>query len=78
VSYIITATIPIGQEMNRAGGVDELLANPKIRLLHRDSVEDLVVLDVAADFDTNKDTVRWLCRLLVDAGILEFNISHSF
>lgn len=77
MSYIITATIR-ECAINRSTGVDDLLKDSKIRLLSKDTEDGQVVLDVSADFDDNAETVRWLCGKLIDAGILEFDIGHSY
>jgi hypothetical protein len=78
VSYIITATIPVGDALNARGAIETLLREPEIRLLHRDEENETVTLDMRGDFDRNAVQTRWLCNKLVDAGILRFQIGHSY
>lgn len=78
MSYIITATIPLSEAMNRHDGVDVLLSDPLIRLLRRDEENETVTLDMRGDFDVNDQQVRWLCERLVNAGIVKFQIGHSY
>lgn len=78
MSYIITTTIPLGEAHNSRHGVDMLLREPEIRILKRDTENEVVTLDMRGDFEDNARQVRWLCGKLVDAGILEFSIGHSY
>jgi hypothetical protein len=75
MGYIITVTIP-DHAMNRDEGVRQLLTDPLIRLLREDDGE--TVLDMRGDYDRNAEQVRWLCGKLIDAGVLEFDIGHSY
>lgn len=78
MSYIITVTVPLDEAVNHRYGVDALLRDPLIRFLRRDTENDTITLDMRGDFDDNAHQVRWLCGKLVDAGILEFEINHSY
>lgn len=78
MSYIITVTIPTDDAMNHGHGVDALLRDPLIRFLSRDTENETTTLDMRGDFDDNAHQVRWLCNKLVDAGILRFQIGHSY
>lgn len=78
MSYIITVEIPLGEQHNSRNGVDLLLREPEIRLLRHDDENEITTLDMRGDFDINDRQVRWLCGKLVDAGILEFRIGHSY
>lgn len=78
MSYIITATILEDDPMNSRDGVRCLLTVPEIRLLSRDTENETVTLDMRGDYETNGEQVRWLCNKLVNAGILRFQIDHSY
>jgi len=78
MSYIITATIPLGAEVNARDGVSALLQEREIRFLRRDDENEMVTLDMRGDFDRNAEQTRWLCNKLIDAGILKFEIGHSY
>ena len=74
MSYIITAEVSKTAEMNQ--GADQTLVKARV-LSERDGY---VTFDVPGDFDPDKrrGLVLSLCRDLVDAGFVEFRISHSY
>lgn len=74
MSYIITAEVDTDAEMNLCG--DKTKVQARI-LSERDGC---ITFDVAGDFDPAKkrEQVLALCKTLVDAGFVEFSISHSF
>jgi len=54
------------------------LKNDFIRLLSYDEFEEITKLDMRGDFDKQIELTRKFCNALLDAGIYEFNIHHSF
>jgi len=73
MSYIITATFP-----DDHAKLITLLENRDIRTLRHDTENEMVTVDMRGDFETNVDQTRWLCGKLLDAGIIEFEIRHSY
>ena len=75
MSYIIVAEFP---EDRYPGATVRLLTVPEIRLLRRDSENEIVHLDIRGDFDHAAEQTRWLCNHLIDTGVINFSIYHSY
>ena len=37
-----------------------------------------LTLDIRGDFDKQQELTRWFCNQLIDAGVLTFEIHHSY
>ena len=74
MGYIITAEADTTVEMNQ--GADR--SKMKARVLSERN--GCVTFDVRGSFDAEeqRELVLGLCRTLVEAGFLEFRISHSY
>lgn len=74
MSYIITADVYIHSEINMGADISKV----KSRILSEHN--GYISFDVKGDFDTKvqRELILELCRDLIDAGFVEFNISHSY
>lgn len=74
MGYIITAEVDTTVEVNQ--GADRSKVNARV-LSERDGY---ITFDVRGEFDDEKRRalVLGLCRTLVEAGYVEFRISHSY
>ena len=77
MSYIITATFEMDGD-NRRAACTELLTEPWLRLLRRDEENQTVTLDMVGDYDSKQETVRKLTNRLIDAGVVSFELRHSY
>ena len=73
MSYIIVAGVDTTTELNCQG----VVADVDARILS-DSGDGFIKFDLRGDFDIHKELTMALCRSLIDAGFVEFTISHSY
>lgn len=73
MSYIIKATVSKHSEINNLACNFE---DVDLGILHENSNE--VEFCVPGDFFKTKEIVKNLCDTLIEAGIVEFSISHSY
>lgn len=78
MSYIIVATFSEDRQRGFPRAAAKLLKVPEIRLLRRDAENELVSLDMRGDFDRKAELTREFCGHLIDAGVVEFDIHHSY
>jgi hypothetical protein len=76
VGYIICAEVDTDSDINHPKGIDRILEIEGIRLLSKR--DGHYTLDMRGEFDRNAEQVLYLCKALVDNGILEFDIRHSY
>ena len=72
MGYIITAEVSLDREENWCGVVDKVEA----RILTR--TEYRITFDVRGDFDKQAALTLELCRTLIEAGFVSFDIGHSY
>lgn len=74
MSYIITAEVDTTLEVNQ--GADRSKVDARV-LSERDGY---IAFDVCGEFndERRRELVLGLCRTLVEAGYVEFRISHSY
>ena len=77
MSYIVAATFETDGD-NLPTACAELLTEPWLRLLSRDEENQTVTLDMVGDYDSKQETVRKLANRLIDAGVISFEIRHSY
>ena len=78
MSYIITATFPVNDDVNKPDCLQRILKNDFIRHLKTDRENEYESVDMRGDFQTRAERTRRLCLALIRAGIYRFEIGHSF
>jgi hypothetical protein len=72
MSYIICADVPLWTDMNHRGKPETV----KARILSR--TDSKICFDVQGEFCEEQARTLALCKSLIKAGFVEFDISHSF
>lgn len=74
MSYIITAKVMLGIEVNRAGNTNRVDA----RILNYDEENEVIIFDIKGDHKRKSELTRELCNTLINAGFCSFEIGHSY
>ena len=75
MGYQIIATF---NEDEYPNAINVLLIHPSIRFLYRDRENERVSVDMLGDFNNQAELTRKFCALLIDAGVTNFDIRHSY
>ncbi len=72
MSYIITAEVSLTAEENMGGRVELVEARILSRTPYR------ILFDIKGNFHKDKELTLDLCKSLINAGFISFDISHSY
>lgn len=73
MSYIITARVYTKCEENFHGD----LARVNARVLDKND-DGLITFDIPGEFGKQQELTLQLCKTLIDAGFVSFDIGHSY
>lgn len=78
MSYIICAEIFYDNKFKKEE-INNVIKNYKeIRTLKDDEWNGIYTLDMSGDFDKQIELTRFFCNALLNEGIYEFKITHSY
>jgi hypothetical protein len=74
MSYIVCAELYLDAEMNLGADIQKVDA----RILYEDKNRKRITFDVRGEFGKQQEITMKLCKTLIGAGFVEFEIRHSY